>query len=82
MIRVMIVDDHRLVRVALSAMLADVRGMEVVGQADSGEEAMVLAKESASCASKIGDRYEESVALRAVGLSMVELGQQDEGERR
>jgi DNA-binding NarL/FixJ family response regulator len=47
MIRVMIVDDHRLVRVALSAMLADARGMEVVGQADSGEEAMVLARELA-----------------------------------
>ena len=47
MIRVMIVDDHRLVRVALSAMLADVRGMEVVGQADRGEEAMVLARELA-----------------------------------
>ena len=47
MIRVMIVDDHRLVRVALSAMLAEARGMEGVGQADSGEESLTLARELA-----------------------------------
>lgn len=45
MIRVMVVDDHRLVRVALTAMLADARGIEVVGQAESGEEALALARE-------------------------------------
>lgn len=47
MIRVMIVDDHRLVRVALRALLADARGIEVVGQAESGEEAVTLARELA-----------------------------------
>ena len=47
MIRVMIVDDHRLVRVALRALLADARDIEVVGQADSGEEAVTLARELA-----------------------------------
>jgi DNA-binding NarL/FixJ family response regulator len=41
----MIVDDHRLVRVALTAMLADARGVDVVGQAESGEEALALAQE-------------------------------------
>jgi len=43
----MIVDDHRLVRVALGAMLSEARGMEVVGQAESGEESLTLARELA-----------------------------------
>jgi DNA-binding NarL/FixJ family response regulator len=45
MIRVLIVDDHRLVRMGLTRMLADVRGIVVVGEADSGERALVLARE-------------------------------------
>ena len=40
MIRVLVVDDHQLVRVGTSRLLADVEGLEVVGQAGSGEEAI------------------------------------------
>lgn len=40
MIRVLLVDDHRLVRLGIVSMLAGVRGIEVVGEADSGEEAL------------------------------------------
>lgn len=34
------VDDHDLVRTGIVKMLADIKGIEVIGQADSGEEAV------------------------------------------
>jgi two-component system, NarL family, invasion response regulator UvrY len=46
MIRVLIVDDHRLVRFGLARMLADAKGIAIVGEADSGERALVLAREA------------------------------------
>lgn len=45
MIRVLIVDDHRLFRVGLRKMLADCKGIVVVAEADSGEMAVRLARE-------------------------------------
>ena len=45
MIRVLVVDDHDLVRTGISRMLADVDGVHVVGQAESGEEAIKKARE-------------------------------------
>ncbi|MFC5698881.1 UvrY/SirA/GacA family response regulator transcription factor [Pseudomonas sp. GCM10022186] len=45
MIRVLVVDDHDLVRTGITRMLADVDGLQVVGQADSGEEALKKARE-------------------------------------
>ena len=45
MIKVLVVDDHELVRSGISRLLADTRGIEVVGQAESGEEAVQFAKE-------------------------------------
>ncbi len=44
-IRVLIVDDHEIVRKGLSAMLAEQEGFEVVGQAGTGNAAVTLAKE-------------------------------------
>ncbi len=44
LIRVLVVDDHQLVRVGTSRLLADVEGIEIVGQAGSGEEAVDMAK--------------------------------------
>ncbi|MDZ7826620.1 MAG: UvrY/SirA/GacA family response regulator transcription factor [Gammaproteobacteria bacterium] len=40
MIRVLIVDDHRLVRTGIARVLEDVKGIEVAGCAESGEEAL------------------------------------------
>ncbi|MCG8669620.1 MAG: UvrY/SirA/GacA family response regulator transcription factor [Pseudomonadales bacterium] len=40
MIKVFVVDDHDLVRTGITRMLADVNGLEVVGEAASGEEAL------------------------------------------
>ncbi|MGY8821344.1 MAG: DNA-binding response regulator, partial [Pseudomonadales bacterium] len=40
MIRVLVVDDHDLVRTGISRMLADIDGLQVVGQAESGEVAI------------------------------------------
>jgi DNA-binding NarL/FixJ family response regulator len=37
-IRVLVVDDHRLVRLGLTRMISRVSGIEVVGEADSGEQ--------------------------------------------
>ncbi|MCF5068329.1 DNA-binding response regulator, partial [Pseudomonas syringae] len=35
MIRVLVVDDHDLVRTGITRMLADIDGLQVVGQAES-----------------------------------------------
>jgi len=40
LIRVLVVDDHDLVRTGISRMLADIDGLQVVGQAESGEVAI------------------------------------------
>jgi len=45
MIRVMVVDDHRLVRLGLTRMLTDAQGIKVIGEAESGERALVVARE-------------------------------------
>ena len=45
MIRVLVVDDHDLVRMGISRMLSDSPDIEVVGEADSGDMALKLAKQ-------------------------------------
>ena len=40
MIRVLLVDDHDLVRIGIQRLLADIPGLEVIGEANSGEEAL------------------------------------------
>ncbi|WP_460225764.1 response regulator [Aurantivibrio infirmus] len=44
MIKILIVDDHDLVRMGISRMLSDVDSYEVVGEAKNGEEAVQLAR--------------------------------------
>lgn len=43
-IRVLIVDDHTIVRKGIRALLAEIAGIEVVGEADNGQEAIAQAK--------------------------------------
>lgn len=45
MIKILLVDDHELVRMGIKRLLQDVHGLKVVGEASSGEEAILLAKE-------------------------------------
>jgi DNA-binding NarL/FixJ family response regulator len=45
LIKVLVVDDHDLVRTGISRMLSDVPGLSVIGEADSGETAVVRARE-------------------------------------
>lgn len=45
MISVLVVDDHELVRTGICRMLADHVEIEVIGQAESGEEALSLARQ-------------------------------------
>ncbi|MDR9468262.1 MAG: response regulator, partial [Marinospirillum sp.] len=45
MTRVLIVDDHVLVRTGIEKMLTEAEGIEVVGQARDGEEAIRLTRE-------------------------------------
>lgn len=47
MIKVLVVDDHDLVRTGIRRMLADVDGIGVVGEAESGEEALSKVRELA-----------------------------------
>lgn len=44
-IRVLVVDDHAIVRKGVRALLAEVEGIEVVGEAGEGEEAIALVEE-------------------------------------
>jgi NarL family two-component system response regulator LiaR len=43
-IRVLIVDDHTMVRKGICALLAEIEGIEVVGEADNGQEAVAQAE--------------------------------------
>jgi two-component system invasion response regulator UvrY len=45
LIKILVVDDHDLVRMGIKRMLGDIRNMKVVGEARSGEEAVRVAKE-------------------------------------
>ncbi|MGG2397139.1 UvrY/SirA/GacA family response regulator transcription factor [Pseudomonas sp. SH1-B] len=45
MIKVLVVDDHDLVRTGISRMLADIDGLLVVGEACTGEEALLKVRE-------------------------------------
>lgn len=45
MITVLVVDDHDLVRTGITRMLEDVVGIEVIGEASSGEEGLKMARE-------------------------------------
>ena len=45
-IRVLIVDDHAIVRKGIRALLSEAGGFEVVGEADTGQAALLLAVET------------------------------------
>ena len=45
MINVLLVDDHDLVRIGIRRLLSDVKGVKVIGEAKSGEEAVRVARE-------------------------------------
>ena len=45
MIRVLVVDDHDLVRMGISRVLADVSGIKVVGEAATGEDALRVCRD-------------------------------------
>ncbi|MCP5774254.1 response regulator, partial [Klebsiella pneumoniae] len=45
MITVLVVDDHELVRTGICRMLEDHAEVQVIGQAESGEEAISLVRQ-------------------------------------
>lgn len=45
LIKVLLVDDHELVRIGIRRLLQDAQGIKVIGEANTGEEAIRLAKE-------------------------------------
>jgi DNA-binding NarL/FixJ family response regulator len=45
MIRLLLVDDHKLFRLGVRKMLADVKGLQIIGEAEDGETAVRLARE-------------------------------------
>lgn len=61
MIKIMLVDDHRLVRAGLRRVLAEAADMEVVADASSGEEALELTR------SKIPDVVLMDINMPGIG---------------
>ena len=45
MIRLLLVDDHRLFRVGLRRMLDELKGIQIIGEAEDGESAVRLARD-------------------------------------
>lgn len=45
MVDILVVDDHDLVRMGIVRILEDVKGFSIVGEAESGEKALLLARE-------------------------------------
>ena len=45
-VRVVVVDDHALIREGVRALLGSIEGMEIVGEAASGDEALRVVRES------------------------------------
>lgn len=45
MIKVLLVDDHEIIRLGIKRLLQDVPGIKVVGEQSTGEEAVLLSKE-------------------------------------
>jgi len=45
LIKVLLVDDHELVRMGIKRLLQDVTGIKVIGEASTGEDAVLSAKE-------------------------------------
>jgi two-component system, NarL family, invasion response regulator UvrY len=45
MIRLLLVDDHKLFRLALRRMLEDQKGIQIIGEAEDGESAVRMARE-------------------------------------
>ena len=48
-IRILLVDDHELARKGVAALLATEPGLQVVGEADNGKEAVSLAEQLGAC---------------------------------
>ncbi|ODN42397.1 UvrY/SirA/GacA family response regulator transcription factor [Piscirickettsia litoralis] len=46
MIKVLIVDDHELIRIGIKRLLSDVQGIEVIGDAESGEDALQFIRQN------------------------------------
>jgi len=44
-IKILLADDHDLVRAGIERMLADIADMTVIGQATTGEEAVSMSRE-------------------------------------
>lgn len=84
MIRVLLVDDHPVVRSGLSALLASAEGIEVIGAAASGEEALALAEELSPdvvvCDLRLGDGIDGvgvTAALQERGIAVMILTTHD-----
>ena len=45
LINILLVDDHDLVRIGIRRLLSDIKGIKVIGEAKSGEEAVRMARE-------------------------------------
>lgn len=78
MIRVVVADDHQIVREGLKRLIAEFDGIEVVGEADSGMDVVGACKEAAAEVllldiSMPGRPFLETLALLATELPKVQV---------
>src|SRR3546814_13469358 len=70
MIRIMLVDDHRLVRAGLRRVLQETADMEVIAEACTGEESLELVRNQAP-----------DVVLMDINMPGIEIGRESCRER-
>ena len=89
-LRVLLVDDHDLVRRGLAALLEEAPGIELVGQAGDGREAVNLAMDlhpdvvimDASMPVMNGDQATRQIKALLPGTRVVALSMYDEADKR
>ena len=62
MINVLLVDDHELVRTGIRKILDEVKGLKVIGEAKTGEEAVQFCR-----------KVEPNVVLMDMNLSLIHI---------
>ena len=79
-VRILLIDDHRVVRTGLRALLEAVADFEVVGEADNGTHGLRLAQQAQR--QSLGEPFRRSLGPEPGHCSQELLGRRDAHDRR